>query len=157
MTKLFQFHFQGQPIKAIQFAFAAFFVKQGFFQFLCLRLDRHGQERPVRYLLFPTFRIRNSELPQQGCGAALAQPEYNLVRIGSVGMRSVMHLHQPADHGPIFVALRFLGQDEIFHGQHFHAQLWSSSTVVRLPKRSANGGTPRSLAMTSNRIRSVSR
>ena len=62
--------------------------------------------------------LRN--LDQQGGRTHFQQPEADSLRRFAVTVLEVVRFHQPCDHGPVFVALRLLGADQVWQRQQFH-------------------------------------
>jgi hypothetical protein len=82
---------------------------------------RPATQRLLTRLIGPIINYGNQQLgsPQ------LTQPETDMFRRGLFPVLKITLLHQPANHRPILVTLRFLGVHEVFETQQFNGLAFS--------------------------------
>jgi hypothetical protein len=88
--------------------------------------------------------------------AKFEQPESDLRFIGTFLIFKIVGLEQSPDHGPVFIALRFLGPHQIGKRKQVALAAIGKFAVVRRRQSFGKGSTPLIFDMTSTRIRNAS-
>ncbi len=122
MSKLFHFLTERFPIEPIYVAFALLLERKRCRELNKVWFDGMRKEWPSWKQCGPSGRTHSRHLHQQTRAAAFPKPEFDTLRGRLRTMVGVMDFDQAANHGPVFVPLRFLGLDQVWQCHQLNSQ-----------------------------------
>ena len=117
------------PVGAVGVAFSALFGFQGAFELADVAAESMSEERTPRCCLSGTRGKCLRDFDENFGRPKFAEPEIDLSRGRLCAMIEVVSFDEPAKHGPILVALGFLGLDQIWEREQIalgamRARVW---------------------------------
>lgn len=119
MTQSLELASKGHPVLAVALSFGGFFIRQGSFESNGLPSQRVDEQRAFPGPATAGRWAETGQLHQQLGGTEFSEPKSNPGGAGTALVFKEVSLDQPANHGPILVALRFLGLNEVRQRKRF--------------------------------------